>query len=263
MKKIISLLLSMLTIFSFTIVASAEEKNEQLSLQEIYDNAYVQAIENSSMNIDDDNSAYSYLLHNMDKVTIDNDAIMIDNVFLNMEEKEYIDSFISKLNVLLEVDAIEVDECLRIYIKEAPNFNDTPQARVATVNIMPETRAHAITLKSVYDNAVFATRKVTAGNYFAARVKPGGVWDYKGYLGTTTTYYEPELASYITGETIGNFHYGYVGSSCFGPELLKSMAGLVQITSGTSDYSFWNSYFDDPKDQEDIQWGINVYNGEH
>lgn len=45
--------------------------------------------------------------------------------------------------------------------------------------------------------------------------------------------------------------------------ILKTAAGFVQIVSGTSDISFWNSYFDDPADQEDIQWEINVYNHEH
>ena len=67
----------------------------------------------------------------------------------------------------------------------------------------------------------------------------------------------------MTGETIGNFHYGYVGSAIFGPTVLKAAAGFAQFCDGTTDFSYWNSYFDDPKDQEDIQWGINVYNREH
>lgn len=64
----------------------------------------------------------------------------------------------------------------------------------------------------------------------------------------------------MTGETIGNFHYGYVGSEIFGPNTLKAAAGIVQITSGTAKLEWFSSYFDDPKDQADIQWGINVYN---
>lgn len=67
----------------------------------------------------------------------------------------------------------------------------------------------------------------------------------------------------MTGENIGNFHYGYVGSTVFGPTMLKSAAGLVQINSGTSHLSYWDSYFDDPRDINDIEWGISKYNADN
>lgn len=124
-------------------------------------------------------------------------------------------------------------------------------------------RLNILVEQDVYDSAVFGTAHIVAGTYFAERVRSGGIWDYKVKLGTTTRYFESELQATMTGETIGNFHYGYVGSTCFGETTLKTAAGFVQILSGTSDISYWNSYFDDPADQEDIQWGINVYNNEH
>lgn len=67
----------------------------------------------------------------------------------------------------------------------------------------------------------------------------------------------------MTGEAIGNFHYGYVGRSIFSATTLKSAAGLVQIGVGTSNIKFYKSFFDDPKDQAQIQKGIDKYNSEH
>lgn len=67
----------------------------------------------------------------------------------------------------------------------------------------------------------------------------------------------------MTGETIGNFHYGYVGSAVFAPTVLISAAGLAQIFNGTSKLDYIDSYFDDPGDQRDIQWVIDKYNEEH
>ena len=64
-------------------------------------------------------------------------------------------------------------------------------------------------------------------------------------------------------EEIGNFHYGYVGSAVWSETILKSMAGMYQIYSGTSSIRYWDSFFDVPADQYDIQRGINKYNAEH
>lgn len=128
---------------------------------------------------------------------------------------------------------------------------------------MAEARNHASELKSVFDNAIFTTRHFTAGMYFAERVKTGGVWDYKSYMGTDTLYYMEDLNTNMTGETIGNFHYGYVGRAVFEAFTLKSAAGMYEIISGTSDLGYWDSFFDDPADQNDIEWGIRMYENEH
>ncbi|HIX14462.1 MAG TPA: hypothetical protein H9740_01835 [Candidatus Hungatella pullicola] len=128
---------------------------------------------------------------------------------------------------------------------------------------MTEARNHAAELRAVYDNAVFTERNYTAGMYFAERVKSGGVWDYKSYMGTSTLYYMEDLKVNMDGETIGNFHYGYVGRAVWPASILKSAAGMYQIISGTSSWGYWDSFFDDPADQEDIEWGISVYESEH
>lgn len=62
---------------------------------------------------------------------------------------------------------------------------------------------------------------------------------------------------------MGNFHYGYVGRSVFSGATLKSIAGVYQLYSGTSSWSYWKTYFDDPNDTHEIQKGIYRYEIEH
>lgn len=94
------------------------------------------------------------------------------------------------------------------------------------------------------------------GMEFANRVKSGGVWDYKRVY---TGYYLYN-GTYVVGEDIGNMHYGYVGrASGFPRYLLSSAAGAYQIYSGTSSPFWYASYFDDPKDQSWINYGMNMW----
>jgi hypothetical protein len=79
-------------------------------------------------------------------------------------------------------------------------------------------------------------------------VRPGGDWDYK--QGGK----RPEM------EHVGNFNYGATGRALgIPPSVLKGAGGVVQIAQGTSDWNFYDSYFDDPVDQGHIQQGIDWY----
>ncbi|WP_084388865.1 polymorphic toxin type 44 domain-containing protein [Fusibacter sp. 3D3] len=65
---------------------------------------------------------------------------------------------------------------------------------------------------------------------------------------------------YLWGVTsIGNLHYGVVGSVLFGSTTLKSAAGMYQIFQGTSSFSYFSSYFDDPNDTVDVVTGIGYH----
>lgn len=248
-------------------------KNETLAAENLknpndnmYQSIYQECTEMKYETVDDDYSAYAYLLENMEDAYIDNNYLQIQSEIykgLNREEIPVLDDFVLRVNNLIQLGAVVIDSNLKISQAEAPTAETQVMPRIATYNLMPIARAHATELRRVYDNAVFGTATLTAGIYFAERVKSGGIWDYKGPLGWRTYYTIPELNVTMNGETIGNFHYGYVGSSCFGVTTLKTFAGLAQIVSGTSDMSYYDSYFDDPADQEDIQWGINIYNAEH
>lgn len=97
-----------------------------------------------------------------------------------------------------------------------------------------------------------------AGLYFASQVKSGGPWDYKLKYGVSKRY--KFNSRIITGEDIGNIHYGYVGRYLFPASILKSVAGAYQIYSGTAHPSWFKTYFDDPQDQAMIEWGISMFN---
>ncbi|MGV8146690.1 MAG: polymorphic toxin type 44 domain-containing protein [Alkaliphilus sp.] len=98
-----------------------------------------------------------------------------------------------------------------------------------------------------------------AGAMFADNVRSGGRWDYKSFLGFHTKYWV-NLRGYsdmLTGEQIGNMHYGVVGRVLFSRTRLRSYAGVYQIVRGNSCITFFSSYFDDPSDMLDINRGIN------
>jgi len=65
-------------------------------------------------------------------------------------------------------------------------------------------------------------------------------------------------------EPFGNYHYGlYTKSMGINESFARVAAGSAQIKSGTSEWKFWDSNFDDPNDQENIKRGqelIPIYN---
>ncbi len=256
---------------SINTVAFASYKNnissnsdDRLSINELYYNIFIDCSTTPCNTIEDDYDIYAYLIQNKEYLTNSSPLIFSDKLYVNLEDyqKDLIYDFLSRVNTLIDLNAIDVDCNLMFTMPTAPEIQNIPTPYALTINIMNDARAHADELKKVYDNAPFGTRHIVAGTYFTERVKSGGIWDYKNYLGVTTRFYEEELDTYMTGETIGNFHYGYVGSAVFSPSVLKA-AGLAQITDGTTSLDYWNSYFDDPRDQNDIQWGIDQYNREH
>lgn len=98
---------------------------------------------------------------------------------------------------------------------------------------------------------------ISTGLYFAERVKPGGTWDFKSQDDWNLEY----NVTYLYNDTklmyddIGNIHYGYVGHSVFSMNTLLTMAGIVQIGTLTSDFSYINTNFDDPRDQWAVAYG--------
>ncbi len=248
-----------------SVFASDFKDPEVTKVDQMYADIYDTCSSNTYSSVTDDYSAYAYLIQNISFLTSTSPLAFSEETFINLDstEKEIVDEFIEKINNLIELDAIQVHNNLLFTMPDAPTNANVPVPNAIYFSLMPEARSHANELRSVYNNAPFDTRVLVAGAYFTVRVAEGGVWDYKRYMGLNTLYYEPELDTTMTGETIGNFHYGYVGSAVFGPTTLKSAAGLVQILSGTSNISYYSSYFDDPRDQTDIEWGIRVYNQEH
>lgn len=102
--------------------------------------------------------------------------------------------------------------------------------------------------------------------YFRDKVKNGGDWDLKNQPEYDSKKYNQGFifqGQHIDSDAPGNIHYGYVGSAAFwsSPEFLLEQAGKAQVSAGTSNSSWQNSYFhgDDPIDQINILWGASLY----
>jgi hypothetical protein len=233
--------------------------------KELYDESF----DEKYTTIDSDEAAYCFLKDNLQYITFEDDgsiSVTIDNAEIDKKitatEVTAIQSFVERLDALVELNAIEINKSFLLKPGKPERYPIIRKDR-HVISIMKECRKHAKELKKVYDNAIFSQKHLIAGMYFAERVKSNGDWDYKSYLGTRTLYYVEDLKSNMTGEAIGNFHYGYVGRSIFSATVLKSAAGMYQLISGTSKSDYWDTYFDDPRDQAEIQRGIDKYDSEH
>ena len=95
---------------------------------------------------------------------------------------------------------------------------------------------------------------------FINKVRPGGEWDFKSEnswnLDRNAVYrYKNKILRF---DDLGNIHYAYVGSVLFSETELKIAGGIVQIYTGTSDWSYALNYFDEPRDQTMIHYGYHL-----
>ena len=101
--------------------------------------------------------------------------------------------------------------------------------------------------------------------YFYEKVKNKGGWDLKNTPEYDSKTYEEGFifnGVHVDSDAPGNIQFGYVGAAAnWAPETLLGGAGLAQKIAGTSLPIYQNSYFhgDDPVDQINILWGINLY----
>lgn len=95
---------------------------------------------------------------------------------------------------------------------------------------------------------------------FYKLVKTGGRVDVKNSDLKDSSYYIYSGELYRRDD-LGNIYFGYAGK-VFGYDdtFLKTGVGLYQIYSGTSEWQYISSYFDDPRDSLMIQVGIDIYN---
>ena len=93
--------------------------------------------------------------------------------------------------------------------------------------------------------------------YFVNKVRPYGKWDIKRYDYKYNDHfiYNGEVYS---GEDLGNIHFGFVGSTMYSPWFLHFGAGVVQILVGTK-WKYWKTLFDEPRDSDMIDYGIELY----
>ncbi len=68
----------------------------------------------------------------------------------------------------------------------------------------------------------------------------------------------------IDQDVLGNINYGYFGKHCNFPDIvLFGAAGFAQYMSGNAEIEHWYSFFDDPRDNERVSQGMEIYNGIH
>ena len=99
---------------------------------------------------------------------------------------------------------------------------------------------------------------------FKQKVQNKGDWDLKQldeWQQSSLYMFNGEI---VDKDAPGNIMYGYMGKAYGIPDIvLYAAAGYAQISAGTSKLSFWNSFFDDPMDQDNIRRGIEIYETVH
>ncbi|PEO52055.1 polymorphic toxin type 44 domain-containing protein [Bacillus pseudomycoides] len=153
--------------------------------------------------------------------------------------------------------------------------NSTPANSIPGYNITADfsnlMRSNRVRMESVRKQAAIIQQKnidpiqglaqsrAYTYSVFIKLVKTGGPWDYKVKYGLKNEYVFDNQK--LTGEDLGNFHFGYVGKAIGFTDIeLKGGAGFYQILSGTAEREYYKTYFDDPRDQKMIQLGIDYYN---
>ena len=98
---------------------------------------------------------------------------------------------------------------------------------------------------------------------FYTLVRNGAIYDLKNQPDWQHEHfiYNGEI---IDKDAPGNINYGYLGKVFGFPDIiLYAGAGYAQLKSGNSDIKFIFSWFDDPRDQDRIKQGINIYKKSH
>jgi len=115
---------------------------------------------------------------------------------------------------------------------------------------------------------------VKTGGKFDLKSKPEWQYKYSKYHGSAvTTEWEKNSAEYLYSygrlwsiEQLGNYTFGYFGAAFgYGEEFLCFGAGVYQKFSPSSEsvWGFFESYWDDPRDQENIRRGYRKYESTH
>lgn len=149
-------------------------------------------------------------------------------------------------------------EAKRAEIAKSPRSAAVPDYSVEFWNLIHTNKKKSITIRNIASGMDYANGRAYMYYAFAQLVKSGGPWDYKVKYGYSNQYIFNNMR--LTGEDFGNLHFGYQGKACgFTDFELKAGAGAYQIWSGTGQWEWIKTYFDDPNDQKWIQVGINYY----
>ncbi|MED1665637.1 polymorphic toxin type 44 domain-containing protein [Brevibacillus laterosporus] len=270
MKKLLSATLAVFMLFAGYSQVNAQEVTfpNIHNVTELHEHITSNLKEDISLNEDGTLNISEIDFGNLDKELVDSYKEVVKSV------NEGVEDGILKYESDFELSVATVEELRELSnVKESKSNKDEITARA-----IPDEPAKYPLARTAYENLDDLKGKekafeqaarfnpsinpwLSTASYFAVQVRPGGAWDLKreiGWNNTRTVKIDGETY-YLTGEDIGNIHYGYVGRYHFGTKTLLSAAGMVQILAGTAKLSWFDSYFDDPTDQKAIRRGINWY----
>lgn len=280
LKKISNTLLAVIffvTLTSNTFAATISTENKSISVhQQVLDKISGNLVlENNKVNLDVNNTEN---LEDEELAIIP--EVLEDLNFLYQKGNIYFDS-----NDNLAVRAKEeLEEELEEYLDEIEeNNNDSYESDIMPIPGFDEpenfaleryVKANSQYLTNYYNDYVDLMIKypsliilpqLETQIEFASKVAEGKAWDYKREIGWNTLRKVTidGKPHYLTGEDIGNIHYGYIGRDMdFSTATLCKAGGLVQVltSKGASLKQFsYDSYYDDPTDQAAIKRGTSWY----
>ncbi len=93
------------------------------------------------------------------------------------------------------------------------------------------------------------------GNKREMDLKNQPEWQHSAYI------FNGEI---VDQDTLGNINYGFFGRHCnIPPAVLIAGAGFAQLVAGSSSPTFWFTLFDDPRDNDRVMQGIEIYEDLH
>lgn len=164
----------------------------------------------------------------------------------------------------LEANYITEDGILPIYDPDKPSTFSLQSYVNSNTRYLQDYYDEYVDLMIKYPSLLIMPQLQTEVE-FASKVAEGQPWDYKRYIGWNNlrTVKIDGKEYYITGEDIGNIHYGYVGRDLgFSTSTLCKAGGLVQVITsrgGSLKQFSYDSYYDDPTDQAAIKRGTSWF----
>ena len=168
------------------------------------------------------------------------------------EFKDTINNLILEKQIVLTKDLMLLD----VSNNESPILTCAIQ-----IDLLAEADKHVEEFKSYVLRVTHGLSFINHISWWIDKVKGGGIWDYKSYLGYNK-YYDVLGLGRMSGESIGNFHYGYVGRFYFSEEQLLFGGDMYQALTSEDKLKMEN-YHDSPEDKYDIKRGCREYIERH
>lgn len=227
-------------------------------LQNEYIRSYFHEKSRNVSKVETVNDVYSFLLNNPKYYYIDDKGFLC---YCNLEKNDsnYFYEFKDTINnLILEKQIVLTKDLMLLDVSN----NESPILTCAIqIDLLAEADKHVEEFKSYVLRVTHGLSFINHISWWIDKVKGGGIWDYKSYLGYNK-YYDVLGLGRMSGESIGNFHYGYVGRFYFSEEQLLFGGDMYQALTSEDKLKMEN-YHDSPEDKYDIKRGCREYIERH